>query len=1036
MANGFQLFYGAGVRAKSSDLFSECNKRYASDKADTFVIVVPSHRYALDISRRMSDAAPQQWRRPPVYSIASFIWMLLPKDDAMGTVISLREMSVIINDIVLSEPKSFNSLIVRQSEETFPGLVADAVDAIIEVKKEFGKDPHIKGKADNVAQNVFWKVFERYQKYIKEHEFADEGDVYCLAASSNALDILCEQFPNLDMIIFDGMDVFPQTLIDMMKNISGKIRDTIVLVEYEEERPLLFGYMEETFERLSKSSASIHKVEARGESFKDRVLQNFYRDTEAASQLSNDGAFIKSFILPNRTKEVRFIARFIKDRVLSGEAQLQDFCVCFPSIKKYSSLVSEIFDEYGIDFNLSPGMTLAQIPSIRALELWLRLIESNFERANFLRVLINPYLNLPLIAPEKERPRSDSIYNCIRELRGGEGMAMWIESLEQKIKAAQIAKENLNKGFGFSEEEREKRSFDELEIEIREYSKILAVFRELKSLEDDFAGEKTFGEFAEGLNKSLKRMEFQKHILYPKKDIPEQLRKRDVKALNQFNRIHEDLNHLHQLLGDKPIAFTRFANEVREALAETSFHAEEPMREVVQILGRLEPRLFSFPYFILGGFLEGELPHSSRITPFLDFDERKKIGMAQKSDTMISDRYLFYHYLRQTKECMIITRPAFDNETQLLPSPILRELERAAALETIAPAKSAAIYSEQEWQRAKGDPQKEEADINVRITPDEKLEKRSLFSVSQLEKYAQCAFKYFAENVLHLSEPPSDSPDEDLSNLERGNILHRVLFLFYQEWTRKNKAPFTDDKSAEEAAQRLVEIAEEHLNALPYNDLFWDAKKEEIIRILKDFTQKEKEFFEKQGQYIPKYFEVAFGNIELKEEAVDPISTKEPYTIKERSGDIKLRGKIDRIEICGDSFAVVDYKFGSNVKQMSDVEKGTSLQLAIYLLAAKEILEKHLKREMKKAAGLFYKINDKEIKRDSQIISKENCTPLLGSGRRPTCCETQEELEDLLKATKENIKKYVSGIRKGDFPVGSDSDKLCGYCAFSAACRI
>ena len=90
-------------------------------------------------------------------------------------------------------------------------------------------------------------------------------------------------------------------------------------------------------------------------------------------------------------------------------------------------------------------------------------------------------------------------------------------------------------------------------------------------------------------------------------------------------------------------------------------------------------------------------------------------------------------------------------------------------------------YSEQEWQRAKGDPQKEEADINVRITPDEKLEKRSLFSVSQLEKYAQCAFKYFAENVLHLSEPPSDSPDEDLSNLERGNILHRVLFLFYQE---------------------------------------------------------------------------------------------------------------------------------------------------------------------------------------------------------------------------------------------------------------
>jgi len=51
MAKGFQLLYGSGVRAKSSELLNRCIECYASGKGDTFLYIVPTRRYSLEISR-------------------------------------------------------------------------------------------------------------------------------------------------------------------------------------------------------------------------------------------------------------------------------------------------------------------------------------------------------------------------------------------------------------------------------------------------------------------------------------------------------------------------------------------------------------------------------------------------------------------------------------------------------------------------------------------------------------------------------------------------------------------------------------------------------------------------------------------------------------------------------------------------------------------------------------------------------------------------------------------------------------------------
>ena len=52
------------------------------------------------------------------------------------------------------------------------------------------------------------------------------------------------------------------------------------------------------------------------------------------------------------------------------------------------------------------------------------------------------------------------------------------------------------------------------------------------------------------------------------------------------------------------------------------------------------------------------------------------------------------------------------------------------------------------------------------------------YSISQLETYAKCPYKYFAERILFLQ--PLEEPSEEIEALEMGTILHNILYEFYK----------------------------------------------------------------------------------------------------------------------------------------------------------------------------------------------------------------------------------------------------------------
>ncbi len=197
-------------------------------------------------------------------------------------------------------------------------------------------------------------------------------------------------------------------------------------------------------------------------------------------------------------------------------------------------------------------------------------------------------------------------------------------------------------------------------------------------------------------------------------------------------------------------------------------------------------------------------------------------------------------------------------------------------------------------------------------------------SVSQLENYFGCPYQFFANYGLRLKE----NKDSKISNLDIGNIVHRVVELFAKDI----KSFFElDEVNFDKGIEKLLNVAltEQKVNV---------SKNKAVINlVLLECKKLCKNILEEQngsGFKISK-LEFDFGKIS-------------PIEIELNSGKkLSLVGKIDRIDKMGEFVRIVDYKTGDVKNNLSGIYYGKKIQLASYLSATKKLGKT-------KPAGLFY----------------------------------------------------------------------------------
>lgn len=228
----------------------------------------------------------------------------------------------------------------------------------------------------------------------------------------------------------------------------------------------------------------------------------------------------------------------------------------------------------------------------------------------------------------------------------------------------------------------------------------------------------------------------------------------------------------------------------------------------------------------------------------------------------------------------------------------------------------------------------------------------NVYSVTELEKAAECPFRFFLKRGLGVRPADERERDKDvwLDPLTRGSELHAVYAALLRRTRDENRRPDKEDRSwlLPLAQARLTQLQEE----MPA------ATVEILARETQDFLADVELFLEAEideTQTKAVGLEVSFGRPLDDDE--DPLARAEPVEIALGAGlTMRIAGRIDRInEVGAATFEVLDYKTGGfwRDKWKGVFVGGSRLQHALYGLAAVELLKTRYKKP-RVTGGVYY----------------------------------------------------------------------------------
>jgi hypothetical protein len=191
-------------------------------------------------------------------------------------------------------------------------------------------------------------------------------------------------------------------------------------------------------------------------------------------------------------------------------------------------------------------------------------------------------------------------------------------------------------------------------------------------------------------------------------------------------------------------------------------------------------------------------------------------------------------------------------------------------------------------------------------------------SASRLEPLVACPHRYLLQNVLRLEEPTGPAPSHELDALTFGSLLHDIAEDFWQEHGSSFGAR---QHSLAHHQEVLRVVAAEHFEALRARYPF--ASEEAAGAVFKTLCEQLVKLTSYDwNEGAPRSFvaaERSFGY-------------DEPCVVDTAAGPLHVRGKIDRLDVEGDTLLVRDLKTGKSKarRRGDDPDPAIDLQLGLY----------------------------------------------------------------------------------------------------------
>src|SRR5688572_3149031 len=246
------------------------------------------------------------------------------------------------------------------------------------------------------------------------------------------------------------------------------------------------------------------------------------------------------------------------------------------------------------------------------------------------------------------------------------------------------------------------------------------------------------------------------------------------------------------------------------------------------------------------------------------------------------------------------------------------------------------------WARARKEWSQYDGLVRVTEATRPFLEKQRLnarpYSVSALQQFAACPYRFFLSAAYRLSPLEEPEPLQRMDPLTKGSLFHQVQAEFFRALQKANLSIVTGkrDQVLETLDRTLARIAAEYYERLaPAIDRVWQDEIASMRTDLRVWVDQ----LATNAEWEPWLFEFAFG---LPTEAMsgegakvgrDPNSLADPITIDKR---FLLRGSVDLVEPKPGTkiLRVTDHKTGKNRSSKGAfIGGGAQLQPIIYSLA-------------------------------------------------------------------------------------------------------
>jgi RecB family exonuclease len=686
-----------------------------------------------------------------------------------------------------------------------------------------------------------------------------------------------------------------------------------------------------------------------------------------------DGSGPRWFTYRDREEELVAIARRIKgDRRRGRVIPLNRTAIVVKRPLPYLYLAPASLGAAGIPYQTSEGLPLAGEPIAAAVDLVLDFVETNFTRAAITALLQTPHLSLG--SDERPVPR-ESVAVLNRTLRA----RRYLGDLA-RLEALAISETDP--------------------VAIVALDAALAAAHELSPLL-----------MPAPASEQLRRLRtfLAAHARKSPAPTDDPFAPREQKAWTAIFGILDQLAGAHATHHDPPWAVEHLATVVRRWIGEQTFNAEVNGAGV-HVLDDQAARFADVDDMAIVGLVEGDWPEGARRNIFYSPSLLRALGWPSEKERRAAEDARFVDLVASASERVVLSTFTLDEEHLATRSVQIDDLDHARlrvipdpsgdparifpdeALTAEPPSLRALKGSARDWAEMRlARPPRDLQDFHGRAGPQTQL----LRSITALETYLDCPFKFFAQHLLKLEEEPDD--EEVMTPRSRGLLVHKVFEAFFRMW--------------QEAGHRA--ITPENLSAA--TRMFAQVVDRELASV------SEVEGALERTRLLGSSAAAGLGEAVLRMEAERPIPVVERLIEHRLDGNldivlssgtrtVRLTGKLDRLDLLDDgTFRLVDYKLGWPPK------RGRALQLPIYSLWAEQSLAHSRGRSwtLAEAAYLAFK-------------GPRRVVPLFSSGpdRAKVLAEAQERLALAL-----------DGVEHGDFPPSPDDVFRCETCSFTSVCR-